>query len=175
MWSSETISCRWLLLIGLALPLGGCNVAPLYGGAAGAELQSDLAAIAIDPIPQRLGHYLGDDLIFALNGTGSHVTPKYRLTITAAERVQTPLINTFSGGQATAATVAVDANYKLTSVAGDRIIAQGTAFTAASYDRTSNNFANTSAAGDAEIRDAQTLAEQIKARIATALRNEKPQ
>ena len=169
MWSSEMISCRWVLAVGLALSLGGCNVEPLYGGPAGAALQANLAAITIDPIPERLGHYLGDELIYALNGTGSQVTPKYRLTITVAEHVQAPLVDTLSG-QATAATVTVDANYKLASTAGGATITEGTAFTAASYDRTINRFADTRAARDAEIRDAKTLADQIRMRLAIALR-----
>ena len=173
MWSSETIPCRWLLLLGLALPLGGC-LQPLYGGSGGAELQADLAAIAIDPIPDRLGHYLGDELIYALNGTGSQVTPRYRLTITVAEHVQTPLVDTVTA-QATSATVVVDANYKLTHSEGGAPITEGTAFNAAIYDRTINRFADTRAARDAEIRDAQELADQIRTRLAIALRTSQTQ
>lgn len=168
MWSPETILCRMILSLGLALCLGGC-FQPLYGGAGGAELQADLAAISIDPINDRLGHYLGDELIYALNGTGSQVAPKYRLTVVLKEHVQTPLLDTVSG-RATAATVGVDANYRLVSEAGGTTIAEGTAFAAASYDRTFNNFANTSAARDAEVRDAKTLADQIRTRLASALR-----
>jgi LPS-assembly lipoprotein len=43
------------------------------------------------------------------------------------------------------------------------------AFTFASYDRTSQRFANIRAARDAEIRDAKVLADQIKTRLAVAL------
>ena len=59
-------------------------------------MQADLAAIAIDPIGDRLGHYLGDELIYELNGTGSQVAPKYRLTVTVREHVQTPLVDTLT-------------------------------------------------------------------------------
>jgi LPS-assembly lipoprotein len=174
MLSLETFLCRCLPLIGLALSLGGCNVEPLYGGSGGEKLQADLAAIAIDPVPDRLGHYLGDELIYALNGTGSQVTPRYKLTITTAERVSTPVVDTLTS-QATAATVSVDANYKLTNIAGGGTITEGTAFNAASYDRTSNRFADVRAARDAEIRDAKELAEQIRNRIAIVLRTAPPQ
>ena len=174
MLSFETFLCRWLPLVGLAASLGGCNVEPLYGGPGGQNLQANLAAIAIDPVPDRLGHYLGDELIYALNGTGSQVTPKYRLTIMTAERVSTPIVDTLSG-QATAATVAVDANYKLTNIAGGGTITEGTAFNVASYDRGSNRFADTRAARDAEIRDAKQLAEQLRNRLAIALRAPPPQ
>ena len=39
----------------------------------------------------------------------------------------------------------------------------------ASYDRTSQRFANIRAARDAEIRDAKALADQIRTRIMAAL------
>jgi LPS-assembly lipoprotein len=152
---------------GLTLALAGC-FQPLYGGAGGAQLQADLAAIAIDPIPERLGHYLGNELSFALNGTGSTVAPKYRLTITPVERVQSPVIDTISG-RATAGTIVVDAEYRLTPIAGGAPITQGVAFSAASYDRTSQRFANIRAARDAEIRDAKALSDQIRTRLAAAL------
>ena len=168
MWSPETIPYRLILSLGLALSLGGC-FQPLYGGSGGTELQADLAAIAIDPIPDRLGHYLGDELIYALNGTGSKVTPRYRLAVTLRERVQTPLVDTLTG-RATAATVVVDVNYRLVPSSGGAPVTQGTAFAAASYDRTSQRFANIRAARDAEIRDAKTLADEIRTRLAIALR-----
>ena len=173
--SSSDNQGRMRSLLGLAavliggLPLAGCYE-PLYGGAAGGQLRDDLAAIAVDPVPDRLGHYLGNELIFLLNGTGSTVTPKYRLTISPRERVQSPVIDTISG-RATAGTLVVDAEYKLTPVGGGDPVAQGVAFTAASYDRTNQRFANIRAARDAEIRDAKTLGEQIKTRLASALSN----
>lgn len=153
---------------GLALGLGGC-FQPMYGGLAGAQLQDDLAAIKVEPVPERLGHYLANELIFALNGTGSTVTPKYRLVITARERVSTPLIDTVTA-RATAATVLVDAEYKLYSVIDDKNpVLEGIAVAAQSYDRTSQRFANLRAARDAEIRNAKVIADQIRTRLAAGL------
>ena len=152
--------------VAAALLLGGC-FQPMYGSLNG-QLQGELQAIAVDPIPDRLGHYLGNELIFAFNGTGSPVTPKYRLLVTVAERVQTPLIDTFFN-RATAATVFVDANYQLLPAAGGAAVLSGTATSLASYDRSAQRFANLRAARDAEIRNAKTLADQIHTRIAAAL------
>ena len=153
--------------IAAALSLGGC-LQPMYGGLAGQGLRAELAAIKVEPIPDRVGHYLANELIFALNGSGSEAPAKYRLLITVTEKVQTPLIDTISG-RATAATLVVDANYKLVPVAGTDPVVQGTAFVAASYDRSSQRFANLRAARDAEIRTAKALSEQIHTRIASAL------
>ena len=82
-WSEIWPSSRdWRIFAALllALPAGGC-FQPLYGEAAHPGLTADMQAIAVEPIGDRIGHYLGDDLIANLNGTGSTPTPKYRLTV----------------------------------------------------------------------------------------------
>ncbi len=154
------------LLAGLAL--SGC-FQPLYGPlSVGGDVASELQAIEVDPVPDRLGHYLGNELIFALNGTGSHVPPKYRLSISVRENAQTPLIDTVTG-YPSAATVVVIAEYKLTPAQGGEPITKGSVTTFATYDRTSQRFANLRASRDAEIRDAKTLADQIRTQLAAAL------
>jgi LPS-assembly lipoprotein len=154
------------LLMGLAL--SGC-IQPLYGPLrAGGDVAGELQAIAVEPIPNRLGHYLANELIFGFNGTGSRVPPKYRLIVTVKENVQTPLLDTVSG-YPSAATVVVNADYRLMPVGGTEPIAKGQATAIASYDRTSQRFSNLRAARDAEIRDAKRLADQIRTRIAAAV------
>jgi LPS-assembly lipoprotein len=156
------------LVLTLPLALGGC-FQPLYGPLAnGGSLEGELQGIAVTPIPERLGHYVENELAFAFNGTGSTVIPKYRLTVTLRERLQTPIIDTVSA-RATAATVVVDADYVLTPAAGGEAIAKGTAFSAASYDRTSQRISNVQAARDAETRNAKVIADQIRTRISAAL------
>ena len=170
--AGEDVRSRLLpaALIGLsALPLAGC-LQPMYGNfaAGGPEVQSDLQAIAIEPIPDRIGHYLGDELIFDLNGTGSHPIPKYRLFVALNESSQTPLIDTVSG-RASSATVVVNANYRLETFDTGLPVTKGTAFVFKSYDRTSQRFADVRAARDAEIQDAKQLADLIRLRLVAAL------
>lgn len=156
------------ILFVLVAPLAGC-LQPMYGGPAGQALVEDLRAIKVEPIPERIGHYLANDLIFALNGTGSTVEPRYRLVVNVRQRVQAPLVDTVSG-RATSGMLIVDADYRLLPVAGGAPVASGVAFTTASYDRTSQRFANLRAARDAEIRSARALADQIRTRLAIDLR-----
>ena len=154
------------LLMGLAL--SGC-IQPLYGSlGAGGDVAGELQAIAVEPIPNRLGHYLGNELIFGFNGTGSQVPPKYRLIVTVTENVQTPLLDTVSG-YPSAANVVVNADYRLMPVGGTEPVTKGQATVVASYDRTSQRFSNLRAARDAEIRDAKRLADQIRIRVAAAI------
>jgi LPS-assembly lipoprotein len=155
-------------VLAASLALSGC-LQPLYGPlAADPNVAAELQTVAIDDIPNRLGHYVKNELVFAFNGTGSEVSPRYRLIVELAERVQTPLVDTVTG-RANAATVIVDAKYKLVTVPDNRKVTEGIAFSVASYDRFSNRFANVRAARDAEIRDAKVIADQIRVRIVTAL------
>ena len=160
-----------LTALSAAFPLAGC-IEPLYGPTGGgfdsSPLATELQAIAVDEIPQRLGHYVRNDLIFAFNGTGSQPMPRYRLMVNLRERVQTPILDTVTG-RATSATVIVDADYRLVTVPENVEVTKGVAFGIASYDRFSNRFTNVRAARDAEIRDARVIAESIRTRVATAL------
>jgi LPS-assembly lipoprotein len=151
----------------LAAPLVGC-IQPLYGPiGAGAPLVAELQAIEVDPIPDRIGHYVRNELIFGFNGTGSQVPPRYRLSVILKERVQTPILDTVTG-RATSATVIVDADYRLVAIADGRQIMNGTVVGVASYDRFSNRLSNVRAARDAEIRNAKYIAENIRTRVSTA-------
>ncbi|TDX67534.1 LPS-assembly lipoprotein [Methylosinus sp. sav-2] len=152
-----------------ALALSACTVQPLYGPiGTDAPLTAELQAVAVDPIPDRVGHYVRNELIFALNGTGSEVPPRYRLKVELKERVQTPILDTVTG-RATSATVIVDAEYRLINIADETVITKGVAFGVASYDRFSNRLANVRAARDGEIRDAKVISDMIRTRVSTAL------
>lgn len=170
MWWHERISLSRLRGLVTLLPLlllTGC-LHPLYAGGEYGQTAADLRAVEIVPIGQRLGHYLENELVFQFNGTGAHVTPHYKLVVTPSEGNSTPLVDTVTG-LATASTVTTTANYELTSLETGKIVAHGTVFTTATYDRTSQRFSDMRAARDAEQRDARVLADQIRTQVAAAL------
>jgi LPS-assembly lipoprotein len=165
MWWSER--ARGLAALALALSLGGC-FQPLYSEAAHPGLVADLQAIEVAPIKDRIGHYLGDDLISSLNGTGSTPIAKYRLTVTVAQKTETPTVES-QVNAANAATVVGTAKFTLTQIEPEKLVFQSEATTAAVYDRTLQGFANLRAERDAEIRLARALADEISLRVAAAL------
>lgn len=171
MSSHESVNSARRLRFGAAilsaLALGGC-FQPLYGTVNNVSTVDELRSIAVDPIPDRLGHYLGNELIFLLNGSGTPGPVKYRLLVTTRSSVQTPIIDNVTG-RADSATVVATVDYRLTPAGGGAAIATGTASTSADYDRSSQRFANIRAARDAEIRLAKTLADQIRTRVAAEL------
>jgi len=150
-----------------AAGLSGC-FQPLYGEAAHPTLVADLRAIEVSPIANRVGHYLADNLVTDLNGTGQTPPPKYKLTVTVALGTQTPTVNS-ELNVATSATVTGEANYTLTKVDGGAEVVKGKAQAAASYDRTAQRYADLRAARDAELRIARALASEISVRLASAL------
>ena len=161
---------RGLAAVGLTVALSGCEIRPLYGPTTmGVPLADELKAIEIAPIPDRIGHYVANELIFAFNGTGSRTTtPRYKLEVKLKDHVQSPIIDTVTG-RATSATVFLDAEYKLTTMDAKKVVTSGTLMQIASYDRFSNRLANVRAARDGEIRDAKVIADEIRSRISTAL------
>ena len=148
----------------LALALGGC-LRPMYGGAGGASVSAALASIGVDEVRGRLGHYLDEELSFALNGGNPPDQPRYRLAVTMSERIDTPVADVATG-RAQAATVVVEAQFVLTRAGGGPEVARGRAVQSASYARLTQRFAGVRAGRDAEIRIAKLLAEQISDRIA---------
>ncbi len=153
--------------LAVSLGLGGC-FQPLYAPHGGVDPRAELQAIAIEPVPGRLGHYLTEELRFLLNGSGDQPPPKYRLLITFSQSGQTALVDTVTG-RATSNSLSVRADYKLLPAAGGKPVTEGFVISLADYDRGGNRFANVRAARDAEIRNGKTLADQIRTRIASAI------
>jgi LPS-assembly lipoprotein len=163
--------CRVLtgiVALSLAGSLAGCFT-PLYSEAAHPGLVEDMRAIEVAPIPNRVGHYLAEDLIADINGTGQTASPpKYRLVVTISLGTQTPTVNSETN-VATSATLTGDATYSLIKVDGGKEVLKGTASEAAAYDRSQQLYADLRAARDAEIRIARALSSELSLRIATAL------
>jgi LPS-assembly lipoprotein len=161
---------RIVAALALSLSLAGC-FQPLYSQAAHPGLVQALREIEVTPIPDRIGHYLADDLITRLNGSGETPRPKYRLTIKLSQSVTTPTVESQIQA-ADAATVTGTAVFTLTKIDSDQkdsVIYSGSATNSAVYDRTLQSYADLRAARDAEIRVAKALADEIELRVASAL------
>jgi LPS-assembly lipoprotein len=166
-WSDR---CRVFAALALAAATAGC-FQPLYGEAAHPGLVQAMREVEVTPIPERMGHYLSDDLISRLNGSGETPKAKYRLTIRLSQSVTTPTIES-QIQTADAATVTGTALFILTRIDGEKnekSLYAGSATSSAVYDRTLQSFADLRAGRDAEIRVAKSLADEIELRVAGAL------
>ena len=170
-WGRDRVGGRpipSLAALALSLALAGC-FQPLYGEAAHPGLAQAMREVEVTPIPERIGHYLADDLISRMNGSGETPKPKYRLTIKLSKNVQTPTIES-QIQTADAATVTGTAFFTLTRIEDDKKpIFVGSATSSAAYDRTLQSYADLRANRDAELRVAKSLADEIELRVAGAL------
>jgi LPS-assembly lipoprotein len=151
----------------LASGLAGC-FQPLYSEAAHPGLVEDLRAIEVEPIKDRIGHYLADNLTTDLNGTGQTPTPKYKLTVTVSTASMTPTVSSLTN-VATSATMTGEAHYTLNKADGGAQVLTGVANAAAAYDRSQQRYNDLRAARDAEIRLARALSQDISTRLAAQL------
>ena len=161
------VCAKILAALALAGMTAGC-FQPLYGEVAHPGLVQALREVEVTPIPERIGHYLADDLISRMNGSGETPKPKYRLTVKLSRSVMTPTIES-QIQTADAATVTGTAIFALTRIEGDKPVYSGSATSSAAYDRTLQSYADLRASRDAEIRVAKSLADEIELRVAGAL------
>ena len=169
-WSRVATS---IAALAVASGLAGC-FQPLYSESSHPGLVEDLRAIEVTPNTSRIGHYLVEDLIADLNGTGQAIAaPKYRLAVKVSTGTQTPTVNS-EIGVASSATMTGDVTYTLTKADGGAEVLKGAANAAAAYDRTNQRYADLRAARDAEIRLARALSQEISLRLASGLAAKSP-
>ena len=158
---------RRFIVAGLtAWPLAAC-MRPMYGTAVstGGSTAAELRAIDIVEIKDRIGHYLGEDLRFALHGGDPASQWKYRLEVTVTRSVVTPIVDTETG-RADVATMRAEAFFKLMKYEGGPVLVDGRATGSSSYDRLTQRYAGLRAGVDSEKRIAETIADQIRTRLA---------
>jgi LPS-assembly lipoprotein len=145
--------------------LSGCSFQPVYGshGGKGSPVAEQLSQVAIDPIPERPGQILRNDLIDNMYGkSGRPTQPAYHLKVklNINEEDLGLLVN------ATAALAAVHTygNYTLEDNNG-KILASGTTHSTASYDKLTSEYSTLTARESALERTVHELSEQLTARV----------
>ncbi len=171
---SNRVTRRICLALGLAasvLLVTGCQVRPLSGtiGAGGAPAQAQLSAIEISSIDSdglsRVGQELRNELIFGFQRGGEAPPALYSLKV-LIDKVQNEVGVEKLADVPSAYTVTLNATFVLSEIATDKTLTTGKAFATASYDFSSQRFANLRAERDAENRAAKVLASDIQTRLA---------
>lgn len=171
--SSPDLTRRGLLAALAAGALaGGCQVRPLYAtapiGGTDATTVEAMKRIAIEVQTDRVGQVLMNELIFAFRGGAELVSPTYLLKLIVTEQ-KTELAISERETVPAANLIALTVTYTLTEKASGHVVVSDTAYDTASYDFSSQRFANLRAERDAEDRAAKTIAQVIRLRVASAL------
>ncbi len=160
---------RLILLAAVAAAaLSACTVQPLYAPtAAGSSVTASLGDIYIEPVSDRIGQDVRNELIFQLNGgKGQPANANYRMTLSVGASESALGVTPIATAPAYSVTVA--ATYEVRSTADDKIVLRSTSRQSASYDRVNQFYANERAQLDAQNRAAALVAQDIRTRLATA-------
>ncbi len=157
-------------LMGLALALAllaGCQVRPLYApDASGVSARSQLPAITVDNPVTRPEQVFRNALIFGLRGGGDAASSLYTMNYRLIFDVRQLAIEAITGTP-TSYQVNGRIAYILEDAATGEPLLVDEALATASYNRSSQNFANLRAERNAEDRVATTLARKVEIRLAT--------
>lgn len=168
-WTLRILKSPVLAIFALAVLLAACNIRPVYGPNSGygvSDVAEELSAIAIDKAPDRVSQELRNRLIFTFNHGRSVAQKRYQLAFSLAESDDAIAIEERSGAPASYR-LTVTVKYRLIDTQTNTPMTAGTIRASASYDRSSQSFANIRARRDAENRAAVSAADDITARLST--------
>ncbi len=179
MWSPDRrLLMRSLAACSLAGLTAGC-FQPLYGDpnvVPTAGLDSKMAAVDVMPIPAASGTRIArvavqvrDKLLFDVtHGGATPTTKQYRLDVQLAAS-QSQIIVDVTTNRYDVQTYGLEANYTLTDLNTKRPVVQSSTFARVSYDTPGQQqrFAGERGLRDAENRAADTIADNIRNRLAS--------
>jgi LPS-assembly lipoprotein len=149
---------------------GDTGFRPLYASSAlvGTDVNEKLAKMEVAPIPGRVGQRLRNELIYQATGGGNEaIDPAYRLEIVVTESISATLVQI--DGNSSGSVYNLNASFKLVRIADRSVALDGQSFGRASFQRFDAVFSNVRARRDAEDRAANTVAADLKSRIAAFL------
>jgi LPS-assembly lipoprotein len=164
-------------MLALAGLLAGC-FEPLYGEktlAGGPGLRTRLSSVEVVPIrvptgsPQaRLAVEVRNGLIFDLTGGSGGAPATHTLRIDMSSSVQQIIVDNFTA-RADVQQFGIDVTFTLTETASGKSVVTGKTFARVAFDNPGQQqrFANARGQRDAEDRAAKTIADQIRARLAS--------
>jgi LPS-assembly lipoprotein len=154
-------------VLAASLALGGCVVRPLYADmpGTGTPVSVELSKIAIEPARDRVSQVLRNELIFGFTGGGEPGPPEYALRFFLTQTDAAVAVEVLSEVPA-AYLVSLSASFVLSDARTGRTLLTGNSTADASYDFSSQRFANVRAQQDAQRRAAKTIAQDIRTRLA---------
>jgi LPS-assembly lipoprotein len=149
------------------LAAGGCNLRPLHGGARGAELNRELAAVEVEPPRDRLGQTVRNYLIDELNPAGTAAPAAYTLSF-RLERARNALAIQLDD-VATRYDLSLAATFELKAKDDGRTLYRSAVRRVVGYNVRREPFATLVAEQDAERRAAREVSRQIRTQLSLYL------
>ena len=149
--------------------LAACGFRPVYQGGAMAGVAAPLAAIAINEPSTRLEQAVRNELVFLFTGGDAPAPARYRMQLGVSSGVSNLVIEQATG-RPTASSLDLTAVVAVTEIATGAEVLTETFRASASFEQSTQRFANERAKLDAGQRAARDVAERIRIRTAVALR-----
>ena len=163
---------RRTALLGLATAclglgaLAGCGFQPLYGGQ-NRQVRSLLSEIRVEPIANRAGQLLRNELVTGMTPQGIPAQPRYSLSVGLGANVVD--LDIQRDATTTFATLILTGNYVLRETASGASVASGQAVSQVSFNILQTPYADRTSRENAERRAITALADDIQRRIAIQL------
>jgi LPS-assembly lipoprotein len=159
---------RSFLLALCAVALAGCGFQPLLGRAGdSSDAIEQLAAIRIEPIPDRSGQVLRNALLDRLTPQGQTQASRYVLRIRLQEPRQTILLR--RDDIISRSSYSAQASYELRDAQGQRLFSGGSSFTT-DYEIATSEFATRTSLENARDRVMELVANDIRNQLALGFR-----
>ena len=153
---------RWLALFAVCA-LTGCGLRPLYSGGGTGPVATTLRAVSVAPIDGQAGWLVRNKLIDRLGGEGSGSTD-YRLEVKLDDNISS--FGLRSDRAATQERRTLRARYQLVDTRNGLVVLDATAGSDMGIDIVSSEYATVAAEQTALENLADTVADQIAARLA---------
>ncbi len=145
----------------LLLGTSACTVQPLYGDRSSPNATNQ---VSVEPTNSRAGQQVRNRLLFLLNGSGAQPDqPAYNAALNITSRALGILsVRTADGSDVSARRVQLTGVLTLKDATTSETVASYERIKFASYDTSSQSFANSRALIDAENRAATEMAEEFR-------------
>jgi LPS-assembly lipoprotein len=159
------------LAAALALALAACGFHPLYGNAGtNANIGATLSGIYVEPIPDRVGYQLRNDLLDLFNATGAADANPYRLKLYLNESEEAVILQPNTA--ITRYNYTLTAHYDLIRRSETMPVKSGDVSALTAYNVASAPFlfGTVTAERDAKDRAASEIADRIRTQLAVYFR-----
>ena len=152
-----------LLLAAVAGSLGGCGFSPVYARGGNAGMENRLAQIEIEPIADRVGQILRNQLLDEVTPRGQPSNPRYRLQVNLHESIR--VLSVQKNEIATRANLNLSADFKLSETSSKKLLFSNSVQAISSYNIATADYGNVAAENNARVKAVRTLSGDIKNRL----------
>jgi LPS-assembly lipoprotein len=159
-----------ITVLGLALGLAGCGFHPLYATPHG-SMKTNFGAIYVEPVPDRLGYELRNQLLDLLDARAGAAGAAYRLHLTLAEKsdaigVQSQTVGTITQTAITRYNDTLTVDYELVDTKTNDVVTRGTETGLSAYNVLSSPYATLVSQQAAAQNSAADIADRIRIDLA---------